>query len=393
MTHAGASLAKSPLVTRKRSRRPPHTRLAEAPLRETLGNTHGTRNLCRMPDPSTGLRFASLYSGAGGLDLGFVNAGFEPAWAVEFDPHAAATYAGLLGSHIRHQDIDDATRPLPTEHVDLLVGGPPCQGFSVAGKMDPHDPRSRHVWRFLEVADAIKPTAFVMENVKALGVNARWGPVRDGLIAEAKRMGYTPTLVVLRASDFGVPQRRERMFLVGTRNGRTPNFIPVGGPTPTVRAAFAELPAFGEPGNNTKCSAGITPAKRPIMRPTAYRGSLLFNGNGRPLDPGQPAPTLPASMGGNATPIVDQRQLETGGKSWVEEYHRSLLAGVPPAPSVPECLRRITVEEAAALQTFPQGVRWSGPLTSQYRQVGNAVPPLLAYHVACAVRDCAWEAS
>jgi len=118
------------------------------------------------------------------------------------------------------------------------------------------------------------------------------------------------------------------------------------------------------------------------MRPTAHKGSLLFNGSGRPLQLDGPAKTLPASMGGNATPIIDQEELEHGASPWVVEYHRHLQNGGKPATKSPKRMRRITVQEAAALQTFPTGWTFAGPQVAQYRQIGNAVPPNLAREVA-----------
>jgi DNA (cytosine-5)-methyltransferase 1 len=123
------------------------------------------------------------------------------------------------------------------------------------------------------------------------------------------------------------------------------------------------------------------------MRPTAFRGSLLFNGSGRPLHLDGHAKTLPASMGGNATPIIDQDELEHGAEPWVVEYHRRLLNGEPPLTEAPDRLRRITVQEAAALQSFPPAWMFAGPRVAQYRQVGNAVPPNLAQAVARSVRE------
>jgi DNA (cytosine-5)-methyltransferase 1 len=113
---------------------------------------------------------------------------------------------------------------------------------------------------------------------------------------------------------------------------------------------------------------------------------LLFNGSGRPLELDAPAKTLPASMGGNATPIVDEAELRDGAAPWVVAYHARLLEGGRPYKRAPSRLRRITVQEAAALQTFPPDWEFCGPQVAQYRQIGNAVPPNLAYHVALAVR-------
>jgi len=114
---------------------------------------------------------------------------------------------------------------------------------------------------------------------------------------------------------------------------------------------------------------------------------MLFNGKGRPLNLDAPAPTLPASMGGNKTPIIDQHQLEQGGDSWVVGYHEHLWAGGAPLAEIPSRLRRLTVEEAAALQTFPPEMRFQGRLSQQFRQIGNAVPPLLARSVAVALAN------
>lgn len=327
----------------------------------------------------------SLYSGAGGLDRGFIDAGFEIVWANDFDSYAVATYHENIGDHAVWGDV--LNTPLPDVHPDVLVGGPPCQGFSVAGRMRPNDPRSQHVLHFMDAVEQLSPQAFVMENVKALAVNQRWSPIINRLEGRAKALGYEPALFVLNASDYGVPQARERMFFVGVK-GSTPLSKPVpktATAPPTVRQAFALLPPFGHAGNNTVTGAKIVPSKQPVMRPTAHVGSLLFNGSGRPLQLDRPAKTLPASMGGNATPIVDQRELETGAEPWVVEYHRQLANGSRPLTSVPDFLRRITVEEAAALQTFPPGYRFIGPRVAQYRQVGNAVPPKLAEAVARAL--------
>jgi DNA (cytosine-5)-methyltransferase 1 len=115
---------------------------------------------------------------------------------------------------------------------------------------------------------------------------------------------------------------------------------------------------------------------------------MLFNGQGRPLNLEAPAPTLPASMGGNRTPIIDQEQLDSGSDPWVITYHHRLWheRKKPLKRRVPRRLRRLTVEEAAAIQTFPLGMRWAGTQGQQFRQIGNAVPPTLAFQVATAVR-------
>lgn len=188
------------------------------------------------------------------------------------------------------------------------------------------------------------------------------------------------------AADYGVPQRRERLFLVGRRPGIDP--IQIRTPSPhqrTVRQALSRLPRIGSRGNSTTCSAVITPAKNPVLRASPFRGSLLFNGSGRPLELDGTAPTLPAAMGGNATPIVDERELYEDEPPWVVSYHARLCAGRAPVRDAPAFLRRITVEEAAALHGFPQRMPWRGSTSARFRQIGNSVPPKLAFRVAEAV--------
>lgn len=333
--------------------------------------------------------FVSLYSGCGGLDLGFSWAGFRGVWANDVDPIAIDTYRTLMPDHMAVVGDVSTMRERPRRGAaDVVIGGPPCQGFSVAGRMDPADPRSRHVLEFLDVVAAVRPSAFVMENVKALACSPRWTTLREELIEEARSLGFTVQLFLLNAAQFGVPQARERMFLVGVRRGngslRDPHDRSVSG-TLTVRSAFERLPRVGAPGNDTICTARIVFAKNPVLRPSPWAG-MLFNGAGRPMDAERPAPTLPASMGGNRTPIVDQDQLDTAAEPWIVRYHGELRRGRESRKRVPNRLRRITVEEAAALQSFPP-LTWSGPQSARYRQIGNAVPPELAYRVALALRD------
>jgi DNA (cytosine-5)-methyltransferase 1 len=335
--------------------------------------------------------FVSLYSGAGGLDIGFAAAGFYPIWANDIDADAVATHNAYFGKVLAHTaEVGDIRRQtLPDRgSAAVVVGGPPCQGFSVAGKMDPNDPRSRHVWDFLGVVKHVQPRAFVLENVMGLAVNRRWAKLREALLHKARReLGYQTELVTLRASHFGVAQNRERMFLVGVRDGGVISPRPVSKEnSPTVRSVLQRLPLYGSRGNDTTCIARITPAKKPVLRRSPYAG-MLFNGQGRPLNLDAPAPTLPATMGGNRTAIIDQEQLVDGADSWVVRYHKHLWNGGAPYKRIPKRLRRLTVEEAAAIQTFPPDMEWAGRVSAQFKQVGNAVPPRLAFHVATALRE------
>ena len=178
------------------------------------------------------------------------------------------------------------------------------------------------------------------------------------------------------------------MFLVGIKD----HSIAYEYPKPTVKEwvgvadALRRLPRLGEPGNDQTCKAKVTTAKSPVLRLSPFAG-MLFNGQGRPMDMDKPAPTLPASMGGNRTPIVDQETLETGAHQWVEEYHAKLQNGGRIVDNVPSRLRRISVQEAAAIQTFPLDMPWYGSQCSRYRQIGNAVPPKMAFAVAQSVAE------
>jgi DNA (cytosine-5)-methyltransferase 1 len=352
--------------------------------------------------PTSAGSFVSLYAGAGGLDLGFALAGFHPVWSNDFDANAMETHRRLFKRlrderpHLADHSWDEVTGSIldvldggglpPRGTADVVIGGPPCQGFSVAGKMDPADHRSQHVFRFFDVVEHLQPRAFVFENVKALYENRRWSLVREALMGRAEGLGFTTVMLCLNAAHFGVPQARERLLFIGLRDGEP--VVPVASTDQqpfTVRQALSQLPPVGEPGNDSLCSAIITPAKDPVMRRSPFAG-MLFNGAGRPLDLDTPSLTLPASMGGNKTPIIDQDDLDGRDDAWVVGYHARLARGGRPISKIPPRLRRLTVEEAAVLQTFPIGMEWAGPQSSQYRQIGNAVPPRLALAVAEAVR-------
>ena len=345
------------------------------------------RFLAGAPAVKNGLRVVSTYSGAGGLDIGFEAAGFTTVWANDFDPYAVETFnAGIPGGVAVAGDVNAVEHLMPArEEVDVVIGGPPCQGFSVAGHMRPDDPRSQHVWKFLDIVARLEPSAFVMENVAALAVNRRWSQLIDALESRARTMGYSVKTFVLNAAHYAVPQSRLRMFMIGVLGGDpvAPEATTADAPPTVAQELRRALPPYGAPGNDAFCTARITPAKRPVLRRSPYAG-LLLNGKGRVLDLHSPALTLPASMGGNRTPIIDQAWFE-GGHDWISKYCNWLWAGGAPVTSIPDRMRRLTVQEAAALQTFPSGLRFSGRQSAQFRQIGNAVPPKLAWHVARAV--------
>ena len=345
-------------------------------------------------------RAISLFSGAGGMDVGFGQQGFQVEFANDIDPVACSTYAANHQAQVVEGPLEESLCQLPDgEDIDVVFGGPPCQGFSVAGKMNPDDPRSRLVWSYFDAVERVMPKMFVCENVKALASLSRWKQVRLALFQMADRLGYHSTIVVLNASHFGVPQKRERMFMIGVRKDLVElrkidlgaairgclSFLEVA--PPSVRDVVTKLGSAGSVGNQRVCNAVITFAKSPVLRPSPYAG-MLFNGAGRPVKSDGFSCTLPASMGGNKTPIVDEGEIFEGLPSFVEEYHKNLYRGVRPRRGkVPSILRRMTIDECLAFQSFPPEYRLEGRQNAMYRQIGNAVPCLLAGAVANVVAD------
>lgn len=278
--------------------------------------------------------------------------------------------------------------------IDIVFGGPPCQGFSVAGKMDPNDARSQLIWKFVESVDTVRPKAFVMENVKALAKLEKWAGVRELYLSKMEQLGYDVRYVVLNAMDYGVSQKRERVFFIGVQKefnaplcNLENHLLKQRKKSKTLRELLKQLPRAGSDGNPLSCTAKITLASNPVMRKSPYAG-MYFNGMGRPMDLEGFANTLPASMGGNKTPIIDDRYLnDPDAPDWIGGYHRQLMDSTttPHLVEIPSFLRRLTITEAAMIQSFPPDYKFIGSKTAIYRQIGNAVPCALAEAVATAV--------
>jgi DNA (cytosine-5)-methyltransferase 1 len=336
----------------------------------------------------------SLFSGAGGMDVGFRKAGFSVIAANEIDAFACKTYrANHPDSALLEGDIHLYLEQLRSYRgVDIVFGGPPCQGFSVAGKMDPADPRSKLVFSFVEAVAAVRPKAFVMENVKALATLTKFQQVREMLFQKFEQLGYSVSMTVLNARDYGTAQNRERVFFIGVLNAKQYDTLSTlelhKQKALSVREVVHHLGPAGSSSNARACNAKITLAVNPILRKSPYAG-MLFNGQGRPINPDGWATTLPASMGGNRTPIIDEHHLYEYKESWVEQYHATLMAGYPPTPELeaPAQLRRLTVDEALLLQGFPAAYQFVGPQSKVYGQIGNAVPCALAEVVATTAYD------
>ncbi len=308
------------------------------------------------------LTAVDLFCGAGGLSQGLHAAGFETVGAVEIGRDACATYRSAFPTtELFQTDIRDVDGRR-WFGVDLVAGGPPCQPFSTGGLQRGREDGRDFLPVFVRVVSAVQPRAFLMENVPGL---AGFGDYLHATLAPLVGPYRISGPHIINAADYGVPQSRRRMIIVGCRDDQD---FRVPAPKPADRIPAGEVlkyDLFGEP-NLSK----VIYCKRPDLRPNPYHGQL-FNGGGRPIDLAVPAPTILASAGGNKTHFLD-----CGGH--VPAYHRHLRAGGAPRIGDLPGARRLTVAESAALQTFPRGFEFVGSRSSQYSQIGNAVPPRLA---------------
>lgn len=308
------------------------------------------------------MRVISLFSGAGGMDLGFLQAGYKIVWSNEKWQDAAETYRRNIGKHIICCDIEDVNvSDIPDG--DIVIGGFPCQGFSVANiKRYANDQRNFLYLQFLKVITAKKPSFFLAENVKGI-LSLEQGKVFQMILDDFSSAGYRVQHSVLNAANYGVPQRRERVFILGVRSDLQihPLFPPHPTHAPKEKAASLGLHPW----------VSIAEALEGIPEPdqansltnhecTKYK--LRFNGylGHRRIDPALPAPTITA------------RGDDRGG---VVIHHH------------PKNHRRLTMREAAIIQSFPIDFTFVGCKTSVYRQIANAVPPLLARVIASSVTD------
>ncbi len=298
----------------------------------------------------------SLFSGCGGLDMGFMGGfkfldkvydrlPYKIVWANDIKPAACKTYRANLRHEINCDDVWEVLSTLP-KSADVVVGGFPCQDVSINGLIQGADGVRTNLYKaMVEAVRRTEPRVFVAENVKGLLM-----PVNkdfyDEIISAFAALGYNVSAQVYLAADYGVPQMRERVFIVGTK-GRTKKFQP---PIPTVmpdawitaKQAVADLES--QPENK---------AINHIWSRAAVSGE---QGN-RIIKAGEPATTMRAECHGNI------------------QFHYAAK-------------RRISMREAARFQSFPDNFIFSGGLRETERQVGNAVPPVLAWHIAKAVRDC-----
>lgn len=326
-------------------------------------------------------RLISLFSGAGGLDLGFERAGFRTVFANDCDPWAVKAWRrnfprGSVAA--RTGDIREiALADIP--EGECLAGGPPCQGFSVAGRRLEDDPRNFLYREFLRVLRGRRPAWTLMENVPGL-LSMAGGATFRAILADLRGAGYAVEARVLNAADFGVPQIRRRVFLVGRRRGVQVRWRWPGPthadpaslaqarldrvalrPWVTVREALAGLP---EPGKGAVANHELS-----------CRKICAVIGGGGKFDPAilnvnECAGVVGAECGASGANHLRPALLPVGsiygGQRTIDKAN----------------LRRLTTRECARLQGFPDSFVFLGPRDAQYRQVGNAVPPPLAEAIA-----------
>ncbi|MES3110546.1 DNA cytosine methyltransferase [Sphingomonas aurantiaca] len=335
--------------------------------------------------------YISLFSGAGGLDLGLEMAGWRTAYASDNDPFAVNTLkanAGLLigkgrrafdGTFIEQADVTQLTADaifqksgLSRGSVQLLAGGPPCQSWSSAGhQMGFKDPRGRLFDDFVRIANGLDTRWLVLENVRGLltarGPDGQPGSALSHIRQSLLNAGFQTTVALLNAADFGAPQRRVRLFMVGFRTGDTPIFPepthakqPVNGLLPWVSLGRA-LDTVGE----------LSPEE--VIFPTGKLALDLVSvpaGSGV-KSMGKAERTRPGGHWGykQGAFVADLAQSgRTVTASAQQDWVRDPLRG----------LRRLCPRECAAIQTFPHDWTFDGNNQAKYRQIGNAVPPALA---------------
>jgi DNA (cytosine-5)-methyltransferase 1 len=358
-------------------------------------------------------KFISLFSGAMGLDLGLERAGFETSVCVENDPEAVATIrANRPKLSVIDKSIEEVSgkelRKLGgfshNERIPLIAGGPPCQAFSVFGnRLGTKDTRGQLIFEFLRIVKELKPSTFIMENVRGLlsmSIIPRTkaflddpdidpslfehGSLLKSILSKFNKIGYQVDCFVVNAVNYGAPQIRERLILVGNRFGH--------------RACFPE-PQYSnrhEDGLLTFVTLGDVIGPKSGFRDPCPE---VMDFSPRKLKYLSMVPS-----GGNWRSLPENVQKESMGKSWYLKGGRSAywrkLSFAFPSPTVvtmpnhagtsmchPTELRAITVGEAAAIQEFPLSWKFLGSTTAKFRQIGNAVPTRLGFVAGKAIGE------
>lgn len=370
-----------------------------------------------------------LFAGAGGMSLGFEQAGFDVACAVEVDPiHCAVHAYNFPLTPVLNADIERvsgeqirAAAGIGDREIAVVFGGSPCQGFSLIGKRSLDDPRNALVGHFMRIVKELRPLYFVLENVKGLTIGKHRMFLKE-LVDGFENDGYEVALPwkVLNAAHFGVPQRRERLFIMGAKRGlpvpaypapRTrpadgrgkglPEGLPVG---PTVADAILDLPdadAFpelfdkdwvqtnlGEPSPYAAALRGEAMDPGDFSHPRSWNHSLLTSST-RSQHTDQTRQRFSEAAPGTVEPVSRFLKLDPIGicntlRAGTARDRGAFTAARPIHPVHPRC---ITVREMARLHSYPDWFRFHWTKWHGAREVGNSVPPLLARAVAAAVME------
>jgi DNA (cytosine-5)-methyltransferase 1 len=324
-----------------------------------------------------------LFAGAGGMTAGFKAAGFDPIFAVEIEPAAAKTYEANFGAHVFSGPIEEVA-DFPS--TDVIIGGPPCQGFSPLGRDRDHGSRQdlNELWKeYLRAVKQTKPKVFIVENVPEFLKSGQFQTFLEQFETDKALKDYVVEFRVLNAADYGVPQRRKRGFVIGSRIGppiwprktHGPDAEPPR-PYETVRNAISDLPL--DP-TDKNLHWGRNPMAMSIER---YK-AVPEGGNRFDLARNRPD-LLPNCWRNKKSGTTD-----VFGRMWWDRPSFTIRTEFfKPEKGCylhPQAHRPITHREAARLQTFADNFVFEGSKTQVARQIGNAVPPRLAKAVATSV--------
>lgn len=391
----------------------------EPPLEEVLASLHHETAFA-----SDALTTIDLFSGCGGLTLGFRQAGIRSILASDIDENCEKTFRrNFPDVPFIRKDITDITLQEVKEIIrdavpDIIVGGPPCQGFSLANKRRgkiADDPRNRLFYGFVKFVNWYSPKAFVMENVKGL-LSMQGGKVIQTILDEftnAGEHGYNVSYSVLKASDYGVPQNRERVVLIGYRKdlGLMPVFPSpiVQGHYVTVDEAIADLPQIGA-GQGSAVQEYHTAPQNDYQRLMRRHSGFVLNHIAMRHTPRLVERFKAIKPGQSLVDVWDthgsvKRGAPTEKSNIKFSQNNQRLHGDQPAPTIaasfqsnfihPHLNRNFTAREGARLQSFPDDFVFEGMRTkmswekglSQYQQIGNAVPVLMAKAIAECVKE------
>lgn len=347
------------------------------------------------------IKVIGLFSGCGGLDLGFKQAGYDIIWANDILNDACETYKLNIGNHIINEDITKVDLDI-IPSADIIIGGPPCQGFSGIGKRDPNDDRSALVYSYLDVVNKIQPKIFLFENVTGIKSSkaSDGSKVIDNLKKAFEDIGYHINIYTLNAADYGVPQKRKRVFIIGNKLG-----VDITAPTQTH---FDQIPNKKQWVSSSEATSDLqTPNEngnieykhepnceyQSLMRKNSNQTTLQIIPYSSPTDKEIIKHVKP---GGNYMDIPDEVSTKrimyfksTGGRTTTygrldpkkPNYTLNTHFNRPNIGCNIHYIedRMITLREGLRFQSFPDDFHLiSKTQRNYYVQVGNAVPPLLS---------------